>query len=191
MVGGVVSPVHQAYGKGGLAPARDRVAMCRLATARSSWIETSAWETVCDGWTRTADVLEAYERTLNGGALDGCARPGERVRVLLLCGSDLLRSALDPKVWDPVLARRIFGGFGVACLQRVGTDAAALVRESALLSEFSHNIHVVPQPVQNNISSTSVRQLLSQGLSVRYLVPDDVADYLESAGGASLFAAGQ
>jgi nicotinamide mononucleotide adenylyltransferase len=38
VVRGIISPVHDAYGKKGLVGAHHRLAMCRLATQSSDWV---------------------------------------------------------------------------------------------------------------------------------------------------------
>lgn len=43
-------------------------------------------------------------------------------------------------------------------------------------------IHVCPQTVTNNISSTVVRAQLQKGQSAKYLLPDIVVDYIYENG---------
>lgn len=47
------------------------------------------------------------------------------------------------------------------------------------LARWRSNIHLVPQLIQNDVSSTKVRLFLRRGLSVRYLLPAAVVDYIE------------
>lgn len=47
------------------------------------------------------------------------------------------------------------------------------------LAKWRHNIYVVPQMIQNDVSSTKVRLLLRRGMSVRYLTPNSVTDYID------------
>lgn len=47
------------------------------------------------------------------------------------------------------------------------------------LARWRHNIYLVPQLIQNDVSSTKVRLFLRRGLSVRYLLPAAVVDYIE------------
>jgi nicotinic acid mononucleotide adenylyltransferase len=42
-----------------------------------------------------------------------------------------------------------------------------------------YNIEIVKQIVANDVSSTAVRLCVKRGLSVAYLVPDQVVDYIE------------
>ena len=50
------------------------------------------------------------------------------------------------------------------------------------LARWRHNIFFVPQLIQNDVSSTKVRLFLRRGLSVRYLLPSQVVDYIEQNG---------
>jgi nicotinamide mononucleotide adenylyltransferase len=47
------------------------------------------------------------------------------------------------------------------------------------LARWRHNIFLVPQLIQNDVSSTKVRLFLRRGLSVRYLLPAPVVQYIE------------
>ena len=50
------------------------------------------------------------------------------------------------------------------------------------LARWRHNIFFVPQLIQNDVSSTKVRLFLRRGMSVRYLLPGPVVDYIEENG---------
>ncbi|GBP89327.1 hypothetical protein EVAR_60123_1 [Eumeta japonica] len=65
VVGGVASPVHDAYGKKDLVAAHHRVSMLKLALRGSSWIKVSEWETQQNGWTRTKLSLQYHQDMIN------------------------------------------------------------------------------------------------------------------------------
>ncbi|XP_014222771.1 uncharacterized protein LOC106649709 isoform X2 [Trichogramma pretiosum] len=65
VVGGVISPVHDDYGKKDLAKSKDRCEMLRLALGDSDWIRLSTWETQQKGWTRTRASLEHHQRCID------------------------------------------------------------------------------------------------------------------------------
>lgn len=50
------------------------------------------------------------------------------------------------------------------------------------LAKWRDNIHLISQLIQNDVSSTKVRLFLRRGLSVRYLLPMGVVDYIEENG---------
>lgn len=61
VIGGIVSPVHDAYGKKELVSATHRLAMLRLALQSSDWIKVSDYETKQESWVRTRTSLEHHQ----------------------------------------------------------------------------------------------------------------------------------
>lgn len=74
---------------------------------------------------------------------------------------------------------RILGRYGTFIIERAGSDVDQAVEA---LAQWRHNIFVVRQTIQNDVSSTKVRLFLKRGMSVRYLLPNPVVDYIESNG---------
>ena len=116
VIGGIVSPVHDSYGKKGLVSQTHRLAMIKLALETSSWIRTSEWECQQDSWTRTRNTLQYHQNYLNSlmSDLNGVNMnnlpswlPEDvkhlkgPIRIKLLCGADLLESFATPGLWDP------------------------------------------------------------------------------------------
>eukprot|EP00762_Andalucia_godoyi_P000788 ANDGO_03687.mRNA.1 Nicotinamide/nicotinic acid mononucleotide adenylyltransferase len=202
VLGGYFSPVNDRYTKKDLVPSVHRVAMCRLAAAASDWIMTDPWESLQSEYQRTRVVLEHIERRVNGSValsagpptsnssavdarqLDGSHQEDcpKRIRVLLLCGSDLLESFMTPGVWNPSDVLSILRDFGVVCIQREGVDPFRIIHESDLLSMLSKYILVFREWILNDVSATEVRRHIRRGLSIRYLTPDPVVSYLVQHG---------
>lgn len=63
MVGGIVSPVSDGYGKQSLVPAKHRIAMARLALQSSNWVTVDEWESQQADWTETAVTMRYYSAT--------------------------------------------------------------------------------------------------------------------------------
>lgn len=72
VIGGIVSPVHDSYGKKELVSATHRCEMLRLALQDSSWLRLSDWECHQEGWTRTRLVLQ-YHQVNTMWIFGGCA----------------------------------------------------------------------------------------------------------------------
>ncbi|CAI5998997.1 unnamed protein product [Closterium sp. NIES-64] len=129
------------------------------------------------------------ERRESGGGVGGQgveAAEGQqgaegRVQVMLVCGADLLESFTQPGVWVPSHVEEVVGAHGVVCIARHGADAHRLVLLSHLLHRHRHNILIVDQPIENNVSSSHIRRLLQRGLSAKYLVPDAVLGHIRAA----------
>uniref|UniRef100_A0AAQ5XEA3 Nicotinamide/nicotinic acid mononucleotide adenylyltransferase 2 n=1 Tax=Amphiprion ocellaris TaxID=80972 RepID=A0AAQ5XEA3_AMPOC len=60
VIGGIISPVHDSYGKPGLVSSRHRLTMCQLAVQSSDWIRVDPWECYQDTWQTTCSVLEHH-----------------------------------------------------------------------------------------------------------------------------------
>ncbi|KAN0126234.1 Nucleotidylyl transferase [Lactarius tabidus] len=178
VMGGYVSPVSDQYKKPGLLSAPHRVNMCTLATEETSrWLMVDPWEAF-QSYQRTAVVLDHFDHEINT-VLGGVQMPsGERrhIRVVLLAGSDLISTMSEPGVWSENDLDHILGKFGTFIIERAGSD---MDQATEALARWRHNIFLVPQLIQNDVSSTKVRLFLRRGLSVRYLLPAPVVDYIE------------
>ncbi|XP_063233019.1 LOW QUALITY PROTEIN: nicotinamide/nicotinic acid mononucleotide adenylyltransferase 3 [Bacillus rossius redtenbacheri] len=201
VVGGVVSPVHDAYGKQDLEPATHRCAMLRLALQSSGWVRLSEWESLRDTWSRTRLVLQHHQNTLNA-ILTSADAPSKRqrredlgwvpedlksscvgpVQVKLLCGADLLESFGKPGLWAEDDIKEIVGDHGLVVVTRSGTNPLQFIYESDVLTKYQHNIILVTEWITNDVSSTKVRRALRRAESVKYLVLDSVIDYIYKNG---------
>lgn len=156
--------------------------MCEMAVNNiPTSLDMDHWEATQQEYQPTAIVLDHFEHHLNtslGGVetVDGQRKP---VRVGFLAGADLLQSMTTPGVWSEQDLKHILGDYPLFILERMGTD---LGRTIGQLERFQGTIHVIPQLIQNDVSSTKVRLLCGQGLSIRYLVPDPVVSYIEEHG---------
>ncbi|XP_077784287.1 nicotinamide/nicotinic acid mononucleotide adenylyltransferase 2 isoform X2 [Podarcis muralis] len=270
VIGGIVSPVHDSYGKQGLVSSRHRLTMCQLAVQSSDWIRVDPWECYQDTWQTTCSVLEHHRdlmKRVTGCILSNvntpsltpvigqpqnespqpiyqnsnlsnkptaeldicfaqpahpvaettslachfllslqfkprgqfsikakflgkvgeslsricCVRPPmERftfvdenanlgtvmryeeieLRILLLCGSDLLESFCIPGLWNEADMEVIVGDFGIVVVPRDGTDTDRIMNHSSILRKYKNNILVVKDDVNHPmaiVSSTKSR----------------------------------
>lgn len=180
VVGGIVSPVHDGYGKKSLVPQNHRLTMCQLATKSSAWISVSPWEIEQAQWTPTRKVLEHYQSVLDKKDIIWASAGEEcHVRCKLIMGTDVLASFLEPGAWSDEDTEVILGSMGVVVLERPEMGSTAeLVDSNPLLAKYKHNIIICPMSIENNVSSTKIRSLLSKDMSVKYLIDDDVANYI-------------
>ncbi|KAF1953045.1 nicotinamide mononucleotide adenylyltransferase 1 [Byssothecium circinans] len=178
VVGGFFSPVGDAYKKAGLAPAHHRINMTRIAVQDSSkWIGVDPWEPLHKEYLPTVKVLDHFNYELND-VMGGIATPGgekKRIHVALLAGADLIQTMSAPGLWAQEDLNRILGYYGAFILERSGTDI-----DDALLTlqQFRDNIRVIPQLIQNDVSSTKIRLFRKRNKSIRYYIPDKVVDYI-------------
>nr|CAH7757271.1 unnamed protein product [Callosobruchus chinensis] len=206
IVGGVVSPVHDSYGKKDLEPSYHRISMLKVALKDHDWVRLSEWECRQESWSRTRQVLQYHQVSMR---LQRCphlyhpvdlAENNNRfdvnesdtswipenvknndvgpVKIKLLCGADLLESFGTPGLWADadvsyVFLSNIFYSI-VGCWPR---------QEMCMLSPvgvylYRANIMMVTEWIRNEISSTKIRRALRRSESVRYLLPDNVIDYI-------------
>ncbi len=203
IVGGVMSPVHDAYGKKSLVAAHHRVAMCDIACEDSSWIATSRWETRQGGWVRTRAVLQKYQDILDASGLypllpapvsatntsDTAPNPTARcpitghvrksnVTVKLVCGVDVLQSMAVPGLWQEADLEALLGTFGVVVTNRDGLTGEEVIATSPILQKYAWNIDVCPPRMTSNLSSTLARGQLCKGMSTKMFIPDKVEAYI-------------
>jgi nicotinamide mononucleotide adenylyltransferase len=163
VLAGFISPVSDAYKKKGLLSATHRVAMCKLATLGSTWIQVDSWEAEREEYTGTLDLLKHVDSSLK-------TMTDVPVVPMFLAGTDLVETFKNTDSWDPQDVHRILLEFGCVTIERGVTN---------LMRNDRPGIHHVPQTVPNDISSTRVRDLLYQGMSVKYLIPDKVLEYIK------------
>ncbi|XP_036287185.2 nicotinamide/nicotinic acid mononucleotide adenylyltransferase 3 isoform X2 [Pipistrellus kuhlii] len=97
----------------------------------------------------------------------------------LLCGADILKTFQTPNLWEDEHIQEIVEKFGLVCVDRVGHDLKRYISDTPILQRYQHNILLVREPVQNEISATYVRRALGHGHSVKYLLPDAVIAYIK------------
>jgi nicotinamide mononucleotide adenylyltransferase len=182
VVGGFFSPVGDAYKKAGLASAQHRINMTRIAVEdSSSWIGVDPWEPLHKEYLPTVKVLDHFDYELNEtmGGIEDVNGNKQRIHVALLAGADLIQTMSTPGLWADEDLSRILGHYGAFILERSGTDI-----DDALVSlqQYRENIRVIPQLIQNDVSSTKIRLFRKRGKSIRYYIPDKVVDYIYEHG---------
>jgi nicotinamide mononucleotide adenylyltransferase len=156
--------------------------MCRLAVDETSdWLMIDSWEASQKEYQPTALVLDHIDYEINkvrGGVVtdDGSRKP---VRIALLAGADLIQTMSTPGVWSQKDLNHILGRYGTFIVERSGTDIDEAL---ASLQQWRDNIHVINQLIQNDVSSTKIRLFLRRDMSVRYLIPAPVDEYIAQHG---------
>uniref|UniRef100_A0A3Q3A6W3 Nicotinamide-nucleotide adenylyltransferase n=3 Tax=Kryptolebias marmoratus TaxID=37003 RepID=A0A3Q3A6W3_KRYMA len=190
VVGGIVSPVSDGYGKQGLVLAKHRIAMAKLALRSSNWVTVDEWESQQPDWTETVVTMRYhYERIQkeyepSAGTLRDSRGHNKNVsspspRLKLLCGADFLNTFKIPGLWLDDHVEDLVGRFGLVCVSRGSLQPERAVHESDTLYRHRRNIFLVREWMRNETSATEVRRALRRGLSVKYLIPDSVIEYIE------------
>jgi len=178
LVGSYASPVADAYKKSGLASADHRINMCQLAAEQADRLMVDSWEADQKEYTRTAVVLDRFEHEINVVRKGIATSTGERkqVQISLLAGADLIGTMSTPGVWSKDDLDHILGRYGAFIIERSGTDLEEALTQ---LREWQSNIYIIPQLIKNDVSSTKIRSFFKNELSVRYLIPPAVIEYIE------------
>jgi len=181
IMAGYLSPVSDQYKKPGLLSAHHRVNMCTLAAEETNtWLTVDTWEAF-QSYQRSAVVLDHFDYEINHRLGGVYTEDGEHrnVRVMLLAGSDLIATMSAPGVWSYADLDHILGRYGAFVIERAGNG---LEQAIDTLQRWRSSIYLISQLIQNDVSSTKVRLFLRRGLSVRYLLPNPVVDYIEQHG---------
>lgn len=198
VAGGYFSPVNDAYEKKGLALAEHRINMCELAVQTSDWLMVDPFEARQTAYLPTAKVLDHFNHELNvvRGGVDVEVEDewGEitiekrKARIMLLAGSDLIQTMSIPGVWSEEDLHHILGLYGCVIISRAESELdtsifnSSNVHSRSPLALYRDNVWIVEQLVRNDVSSTKVRLFLKKGMSVLYLIPTEVARYIERFG---------
>jgi nicotinate-nucleotide adenylyltransferase len=171
------SPPHKPHD--GLAPAEHRLHMVRLATKGNRHFMVSDTEIRRPGRSYTIDTVRYFLSTLRGNADLHLIMGGDQFAELETWkdSSELVRQC------SIVVHTRLGDGAGthtrisLATLQRFGYDKSSdhYVHPSGHTLAFVETTFIP-------ISATLIRQKLSAHESIRYLVPDDVNDYIKRHG---------
>ncbi|MED6185013.1 hypothetical protein PIB30_052930 [Stylosanthes scabra] len=174
VIGGYMSPVNDAYKKKNLISAEHRIKLCNLACKSSDFVMVDPWEANQSAYQRTLTVLSRVHSSICG---KGLVSRGS-LKVMLVCGSDLIHSFSIPGFWIPDQVKSICRDYGVVCIRREGQDVEKIISDDEILKENQANIKVVHDLVPNQISSTRLRDCIARGLSIKYLTEDEVIDYI-------------
>jgi len=149
-----------------------RIAMTKLALESSDWLMVDTWEADRPKWLETIKVLNHFSEELNKG------REGQpKIQTMLVCGSDLLDSFNTPNLWAPEDIKAI-GKHGIVCISREGSSPENILWNNDLIYSIRDRIFMIRQYIPNDVSSTRIRRAISRNLSVKYLLPDPVVDYI-------------
>ena len=176
VLGGVISPTHDAYKKSSLIPSTHRLSMARLAASQSSSVTVSDWEVKQEGWSRTRLVLDEYTQLAKEGTAEWLPSLGSPdqgpVTFKLLCGADLLESFAVPDLWNTDDLTTIVRDYGIVVISRFatrspgkahsgkfvlfreGSNPEKFIYNSDLLTRYQHNIHIITEWIANEGEET-------------------------------------
>ena len=138
-----------------------RIEMVKLATADIPYFRVNLYEAQTERHSYTYSTLQAFHELY----------PGNEFYFIL--GADSLFSI---EQW--MCFREIFPACTILAAMRDDKDAGQMKEQIRYLSEtYGAKIRLLQAPLVE-ISSTTIRRRVSRDLSVRYMVPDQVAGYI-------------
>ena len=144
-----------------ISEAEHRLEMVILATASNPYLNVSTIEIERPGPSYSVDTVVELKAGLGAGA-----------KIFFIAGYDTLA---DLHLWkDP---RRLVEMCQVVAVARPGHNKLDLRPLESGVRGTSERIMKVEVP-QIDISATGIRQRVARGLSIRYLVPEAVEDYI-------------
>lgn len=142
-----------------------RLEMVKLATAGDPLFETSDFETACCGVSYTAKTLERLSEMY------------PKDELCFLVGADSLCSI---ETW--FCPERIFAKAEIIAAMRGGADEEGLYETAKKLkAKYGARIRLVKTNVIE-MSSSEIRRRVAHGLTIRYMVPEKVREYIEGHG---------
>lgn len=172
IVEGIISPVSNGYKKKGLIDASHRCNMIESALAENDWVHVDKWEASKDEWTPTLEVLQYHKNEVKN-------KYGNNANLMFLCGADLVDSFLIPNIWKDEHIQEILAEYGLACINRMGSNAEKVIYENDILYQNKDQIHLITDWIINDISSTKIRRAVSRNESIKYVTHPRVEQYIK------------
>ena len=142
-----------------------RLEMVRMAVEGNPYFSYSRLEVERQENSYTADTLERMRRTLPEGA-----------ELLFILGLDSLREFAG---WHR--PERVLELATLVALVRPGYEDVQVRALDDILPEASQRVVLLEGPLLE-ISSTDIRRRVAKGHSIRYLVPQEVEEYIQRTG---------
>lgn len=139
----------------GIAPARDRFNMVRLAVKENPHFEVSDFEIKKEGRSYTIDTMWYFKRSFS-----------KDTQLFFIIGGDMLSQLKKWKYIDDILKIGTF----------IVVNRPGQFKKSSGIKYFSVSMPGI------DISSSYVRQCLTQGKTTKYFVPESVLDYIKKHG---------
>ena len=184
VVTGYISPVNQEYGKPNLLNSKSRLSMCQLAVLTSNWINVDSWEINQS----PEDMKKLREEAKSDPSFKGVPtvavikhlRDKCKMPIGFVCGADLFMGFENKNWWVDSEIELMVGDY-LFVIERDNNTVEILkqvINKRPILQKLQDKITFIKPPVRNDVSSSATRKLLSEDKSIKYLVPDAVANYI-------------
>lgn len=155
-------PVNKKYPKDGLLDNEHRYNMLKLVADKNSDFIISDLDLHGKRSLYTIEVLEEIQKQFKNR------------EIWFLTGSDNLK---ELHTWHS--AEEIVSKYKILVMKRDQDEIKEIIQEDKLLSCYRENIEELNPDVKIDISSTYVRAQIKKKKRIRYILPDEVYEYIE------------
>ena len=159
----VFVPVNKSYPKDGLEENIHRYNMLKLVIDKNERFLLS-----------DIDVKDSSKSLYTIETLEIIQNEFPEKKIWFLIGSDNLK---ELHTWKR--AEELLSNYTVLVMERKQDIAYEIIKTNEFLLKHKDNIKIVNSELRNNLSSTFVREQLKNGKSVKYLMPDEVFEYIK------------
>jgi len=158
----VFLPVNQKYPKDSLIANEHRLNMLKLGADKNNDFIISDIDMYGDRSLYTIEILDKIHSEYNDK------------EIWFLMGSDNLAELYTWRNAEVLVSKYKF-----LVMERGNDKIEEIITKDKLLNCYHQNFKKLNQEIRSNYSSTYVRSQIQKGKSVRYLLPDNVYDYIE------------
>lgn len=146
--------------------AEHRYEMVKRAIKGNVFFEASRIEIDRAGFSYTVDTLETLKKDY-----------GENAKLFFIIGADIIHDIVNWKKPE-----RIFKLCEFIAVMRPGFEKESFKKKlDSLFHKYGAIIHMADTPLIG-ISSTIIREKVSKGLSIKYMLPEEVENYIACKG---------
>ncbi len=156
-------PVSHKYNKSELVEDKHRFNMLKLVCDKNVHFEVSDIEFNTSRQPYTFETMQTMQKNLT------------EYEIRLIIGTDNLKE-LD--AWYEI--EKLLSEFKIIVLGRAEDNVGEIIKSHKLLSKYSSSFIITNVSLRTNLSSTFVRNEIENHHSVRYLLPDEVIDYIKN-----------
>jgi len=153
------NPPHKSYK--GMAEAQNRFEMVEMAIRDNPYFQISNMEFLSKGYSYTIDTVNAFIDLM-----------GQNCKIYFIIGTDNVGEILGWKNADELIKK-----VEIIAMTRPGKWEEELVQNLNILKERECRINIVEMPLIH-IESTNIRKRVNNGLSIKYIMPEDIEKYI-------------
>lgn len=158
----VFVPVNSKYLKNGLIDNEHRYNMLKLVTNKNDKFAVSDIDLHGEKSLSTIETLEKIQKQF------------QNKEICFIIGSDNLK---ELHTWKR--AEELISKYKILIMERDEDNIEEIIQNNSLLNNYKLNFIKINQEIKSNYNSTYVRTQIKNGKSVRYLMPDEVYEYIE------------